>query len=240
MPLCSALIATLLSLLPNADAGDSLTAFEKIRRADLVLELRVPVEGEIPASWPNQGYDPAGWAFPDSLRPTDAGAVEVTRVLVGEAPEVLSEPARFYVFSGGSACWWLAHQRGGLRTLVFLERDGDSWRQVFGTEGEWGAYTDLSPGYDALAAALTRAGGWGDERAQAVDAAAMWQDQRAALAGDDPYLRVLARDFLLAHDAAAVLDEVWGPGGTPERAAAEAKTRWPHDPGLCVAELEAQ
>ncbi len=228
----------LCALMPVALAGDSIAPYTKLSRAAVVIEVHLPLEGTIPESWPNQGYAPQGWAFPDELVTAGRGKAEITRVVVGSA-EVATVPEGFHVFGSGSPCWWLAHRRGGLRTLVFLEADGEGWRPVFGVEHEWGGYTDLHPGYDALVAALGRAGAWTDERAAAVDAAALWQDQRAALVGEDPFAMVLARDFLLAHDAAAVLDEAWGAAGTPERVGWEAQAVWPHDPGHCVAQLQA-
>jgi len=228
-----------LTVLPTAMAGESLSPSDKLARSELVLEVRVPVVGAIPASWPNQAYDPQGWAFPDDLVTAGREAAEITRVVAGdEGLGALPEPGSFHVFPSTSACWWLAHQRGELRTLVFLERLEDgSLQQVMGTEHSWGGYSNLEPSYDALVSALGRAKGWSDERATAVDAAALWQDQRQALTQDDPYLLVLARDFLVAHDAAGVLDEVWGAPGDPERKAWETRALWPHDPGRCVAQL---
>jgi len=237
----SRLAVTLLALivLPTAMAGESLSPSDKLTRSELVLEVRLPVVGAIPASWPNQAYDPQGWAFPDALVTTGREGAEITRVVVGAGGiGTLPAPGSFHIFGSGSACWWLAHQRGGLRSLVFLEqRDDGSFHQIFGTEQEWGGFTDLEPGYEALVAALDRADTWNDERASAVAVPMRWQDQRAALVSDDPYLLVLARDFLLAQQAASVLDEVWGAAGSQERRAWDAKATWPHDPGSCVAQL---
>lgn len=219
-----------------AHAGESLGLYDKLARSALVIELRVPLDQPVPESWPNQGYDPQGFAFPDALVAVGRERATVERALVGAGGMgKLPVPEQPWVFSSSSTCWWLAHQRGSVRSLLFLERGGPSgWQQVYGVEHEWGAYSDLNPDYDALVAAITRASAWTDERVQAVDAAALWQDQRQALASDDPYLLGLARDFLLAHEASAVLDEVWGAPGTPERAAHEAAARWPEHHGWCV------
>lgn len=239
MPARAALPLLLLAATPAPRAGDALAPYDKLARADLVLEVRLPVAGAIPAEWPNQVYDPQGWAFPDALVAAGREGAEVTRVVVGAGGiGALPAAGSFHVFGSGSACWWLAHQRGGLRTLVFLEQGDDGgFHQIFGTEQEWGGFTDLDPGYEALVAALGRADAWTDERASAVAAPMLWQDQRAALVADDPYLLVLARDFLLAHQAASVLDEAWGAAGSPERAVREAAAVWPRDPGRCVAAL---
>jgi hypothetical protein len=236
--------ATSLSLVlvasgPQAQAGESLSAYQKLTRSTLVIELMLPVQGAIPAEWPNQGYDPVGWAFPDTIVASALQAATVERILVGAGGlGKLPVPEHPHIFGSASACWWLAHQRGSVRSLLFLERGGEAgWRQVLGVEQEWGGYSDLNSDYDALVAAIARASAWTDERPHAVSDQAMWQDQRAALAGDDPYLLVLARDFLLAHDAAAVVDEVWGAPGTPERAVRALSAVWPTDPGRCVAAL---
>lgn len=231
----------LLALAPSTRAGESLSLHDKLARSALVLEVRLPVSGAIPSEWPNQHYDPQGWGFPDSLVVAGRAQATVTRVVVGAGGiGALPQPQDFHVFGSASACWWLAHQRGGLRTLVFLERDGDGWKQVLGTEQEWGGYTDLEPRYDQLVEALSTASGWTDERAQGVAPESLWQDQRQALVGDDPYLLLLAREFLLIHEASGVLDQVWGVPGSPERAVWEAKAAWPRNPGRCLARLEGR
>jgi hypothetical protein len=218
-------------------AGESLSLYDKLARSALVIELRVPLDEPLPESWPNQGYDPQGLAFPDQLVAAGRERATVERVLVGAGDLVkLPVPEQPWVFGSASACWWLAHQRGAVRSLLFLQRGGPSgWQQVYGVEHEWGTYSDLNADYDLLVVAITRASGWVDERARAVDAAVLWQDQRQALAGDDPYLLGLTREFLLAHDAGEVLDEVWGAPGTPGRASREAAAQWPEDHGRCSA-----
>jgi hypothetical protein len=224
----------LLALQPSALAGDELSLHAKLDRAVLVMELRLPMSQPVPESWPNQGYDPAGWAFPQALIDRARQGAQLQRLLWGGGglghPPVPEQP---WVFGSSSACWWEAQERGSVRSLVFTDREG---AQIYGVEHGWGSYSDLNPRYEELVAAITRSVGWDDERPRAVAPEALWLDQRAALTEDNPYLLVLTRDFLLAHGAAEVLGQVWGPTGSPERAAREAAATWPEDKTLCLPE----
>lgn len=230
------LLPLVLSFPSFAVAGEEQSLSHKLFQAEQVVEVRMPVAGTVPESWPNKVYDPQGWAFPDSLASEARGKVELARVVVAPpGGEQTNLPASLHLFASDSRCWWAAHARGEVRALVFLERQGEAARQVFGVELERGAYSDFNPHYDDLVAAVQRAAAWTDERTRAVAAGALWQDQRQALVSANAHERMLARDFLLAHDGATVLDEVWGAAGTPERASNEAAARWPDDASGCEA-----
>lgn len=77
---------------------------------------------------------------------------------------------------------------------------------------------ETTPGYDAAKAALVASFGWHEERMRAVPPEQLWLEQRAALRSDNPYLRHLAAEFLIQHDAGDVVDEAWGARGTEARA----------------------
>jgi hypothetical protein len=88
---------------------------------------------------------------------------------------------------------------------------------LFGTEVEDGRYTNLHPAFARLAEAVTEAAQWNEERMRAVGAELLWERERRALKSDNPYLLQLAAAFLKSHEAADVVDQLWGAPGTPER-----------------------
>ena len=134
-------------------AGDFFSLSEKLYASHGVVEIYVPVEGKVPKNWPNKTYDPRGWGFPDVL--VGKASAERRRLWPVDATESLSgvDPTKSFLFSGGSRCWWKAHQKGGLRSLVFVDAQGNAVR--FGVEHERGRYTDLNPAYEELIAAIT-------------------------------------------------------------------------------------
>lgn len=216
-----------LLLVAAALAGDWLALPEKLAQADAVVEVSLSVAGEVPASWPNRGYEPRGWGFPDALSRAALAGLKVTRVIKGE-PEVLTSlpVSQPWLFGSSSACWWAAHERGQVRSLVFLQRRGDGWVQVYGVEHGWGAYSDLNARYPQLVEALAQAAAWSE-----VDPAVA----TSALASDDPYLLELARAWVLAHGGEAAIDAAWGAPGSPERVTRERAATWSDDHGRCEA-----
>jgi hypothetical protein len=227
-------MAAFLMFLPAAlpaSAGEMLTLDRKAFDADLVFEVRLPLDKPIPKNWPNQSYDPKGQAFPGALIDAARKGAKVERILKILSSEAHpTVPEDLYVFTSGSPCWWKAHQRGGLRTLVFLRHEsGGATRQLVGVEHESGRYTDLSPTYEALVEALMRASGWHEERMRAVAAEMLWEDERAALGSDNPYLMHLAAAFLREHDSSYAIDAVWGAPGSEGRAAREKASVPPYD-----------
>lgn len=76
---------------------------------------------------------------------------------------------------------------------------------------------ETTPGYEAAKAALVASFGWREERMRAGAPGQLWLEQKAALRSENPYLRHLAAEFLVQHDAAEVVDEAWGARGTEAR-----------------------
>lgn len=218
----------LLSTVP-AVGGDVRSLGEKVFSATLVVEIRMTVKGKIPKSWPNKRYDPAGRAFPDAILSKALKSRKIVHAFTpGVAPGALFLPTAPYIFSSGSPCWWDAHRRGSLRVLLFFRKNPDgSFTQIAGVEHETGQFSDLNPDYDRLIAAVTEAVTWSDERMRAVPPESLWQKQRAALrAHDNPYLQMLAAQYLREHQGEEAVREAWGnePEAT-ERALAEGYMR---------------
>lgn len=211
-------------LIAAALAGEQFSAGQLSSRADTLVEVRLVLDERLPESWPNRTYDPTGWGFPGAI--VDRAWTSATATVLA-GPEVTLD--RAHVYSSSSRCWWKAHERGEVRALVFVERGG---RQVVGVEVERGRFSDLNPDYDALKGALVRAVAWTDERMAALDASALWQDQRAALLGE-AHLRAVARDWLREHGGDSVLDEVWGAPGSDSRIRHEAAAEVPSDSEIC-------
>ncbi|MBI3184509.1 MAG: hypothetical protein HYZ28_20425 [Myxococcales bacterium] len=198
--------AALLSLLTAgaALAGERFSLADKVAQAEVVVEVRMRVKGG------------------------SAQLEKVERVLhpQGEAPKL---PSKVFLFSRGSPCWKKAKAKGSVRALVFFAREqSGALRQLSGVEQEDGRTSELSPGYEKLSEAVTRAKGWVEERMRAVPAQMLWRDQRSALSSqDNPALAYLAAAFLRSKDSASVLDEEWGFAGTEARKAHEAFAQEP-------------
>lgn len=139
-------------------------------------------------------------------------------------PELLTPPKLQKLLTADSPCLGAARRKKSLKLIAFFDADG---KQLAGVEQDKGVATDLDPDYLAMFEAVLEAKQWPDERMRAVAADALWQEQRRALVSENPYLRRLAASFLAAHDAADVVDAVWGALGTPERKAAEARAVLP-------------
>jgi hypothetical protein len=228
--------AALFALVPallaaKASAGEMLSLEDKAFGADVILEARLPLDEPIPKKWPDQKYDPKGQGFPDALLASARKKATVERLLKSRSPDDKPAlPEGLYVFSGNSPCWWKAHERKDVRTVLFFRQNPDgTLQQIAGVEQDSGLYSDLSPRYAALLAALEKASGWHEERMRAVAAEMLWPDERAALKSDEPYLMHLAAAFLRAHDSAAVLDEVWGAPGSEPRKQREKQATLPFD-----------
>ena len=84
---------------------------------------------------------------------------------------------------------------------------------------------ETTPGYEDAKAAMVASFGWREERMRAVSAAQLWVEQKAALQSENPYLRHLAAEFLIQHDASDVVDEAWGARGTEAREKNEQASR---------------
>ncbi|MEW6542743.1 MAG: hypothetical protein AB1411_03935 [Nitrospirota bacterium] len=232
LPFCAG-VALLCLPAAAAEGGEQLSLGERVFGADSIVEARLPLHAPIPKRWPNQTYDPKGWAFPKELIDQALKGARIERVLKAPSSGKPVLPAQPYIFSIGSPCWWMSHERGEVRSLFFLRRDGRGrWRELAGVEQEQGLYSDLNPAYEDLVAAIKIVAGW---PAQAPEEAR--ESQRRLLnASHNPYLLHLASLYLTKH-APAVLEEVWGKPGSPERRQYEKLATEPAPKNSCVPAL---
>lgn len=196
----------------SVNAGEEISLGEKVFTADAVVEIELSFQKPIPKNWKNRTYNPAGWAFPDHLADEALSKAVVSRVLFSTvAPERIILPKRLFVFSSASPCWWRAHAKKSVRSLVFLKRDDTgAWNQDFGVEHETGHYSNLNPSYELLLTAIQEARLWTEERTQALDVDARWQPQRRILLESaNPYMQILAVAFLERHGASKTIVDVW-------------------------------
>ncbi len=152
----------------------------------------------------------------------------VTRVLFppgGPTPGQLPEPA--LTLTPGTPCFARAATSGALKAVVLYEETKRGWRALALPGQETGRFTSLDDGYGRFIEALVEAKHWHEERMRAVGPELLWQRQKAALVSDSAYLRALARDFLVEHEAAEAVDKAWGAAGTPERAENEKNAELP-------------
>jgi hypothetical protein len=211
----------------STHAGEQLTLSQKVFDSDVILEVRLPLDQPIPEKWPTKKYDPKSRGFPEALIKKAQQSATVERVLrSGSSEPAPTVPENLYVFSSSSPCWWKAHERGAVRTLVFLKRFTDKTRAIAGVEHETGLYTDLNPNYEDLVTAIQQAGAWPEERMRAVGAEMLWPAEREVLkSSKSPYLLNLAVEFLRTHDASNVIDEIWGASGSEPRMKREAESK---------------
>jgi len=193
---------------------------EKLKDAVAVFEFYVPVAGELPADAPGEVRDSERRKFPHSLVEQDD--VRLCRVFRRDpaVPPPLVDASGVSVFSRGSRCWWRAHERGGIHTLVFVDAEGKRTPQ--GVEHERGRYTDLNPDYSQLIEAIE----W-----------SLANREDAAAAGEvlvpeqtNPYLLLAAGASLRALEASETQEE----GSVDLEADLEDRTRIPpDDTGFC-------
>lgn len=186
------------------------SAFSRaVFEATAVLELELPLD-------PANSKSAARWA--EGLAKARPIAVLASRALM-DTPERLA----FKKWEVLRSCLALTNGKRSVKVLLTLT--GNPPAPAIFPLATMGFAMDSTPGYAKLKEALVEAFGWHEERMRAVAADQLWAAQRKALVGDNPYLRHLAAEWLVQHDAAAVIDEVWGVAGTAERAQAEAASR---------------
>ncbi len=215
-----------------AEAGERLTLEDKVFQADSIVEVVLPLDQPIPKSWPNKTYDPKRAAFPHQLHSRAMKQAKVERVLkvpkTGKPPTL---PKQYAVFSIGSPCWWKAHAKGGLRTLVFLRLDRKGRHaDLAEAEHETGLYSDLNPDYELMVRAIRTLSAWQE---QSQPGPVRREEQKKILsASHDPYQLYLTVAHLKRQDP-DMLDEVWGPRGSSTRTQYEKIVTEPAVEGLC-------
>lgn len=208
-----------------------LTLADKVFQAESIVEVRLPLDQPIPKHAPSQASDPQGQVFPRALfdRAMKEATIErVLKPLPGGKPPSL--PKQIYVFAIQSPCWWKAHQKGSLRSLIFLKRDAKGrYDDSGGIEHEQGLYSDVNPDYGQLVKAIQDVTSWTSEAGPGALAA----QHKILTASHDPYQLYLTVRFLDRH-APEVLDEVWGATGTPARTQYEKMIVEPSLQGACA------
>ncbi|MFO0599802.1 MAG: hypothetical protein U0228_31125 [Myxococcaceae bacterium] len=182
---------------------------QTIFTADAIVEFEVPIDGD-PKKKPVRL-----WA--EGLARAKPTRVVATRALVDRPPEVKARPWEIL-----NTCFHRAKEAGE-KVKVLLVVGGSPLEYSLLPMGTMGFGMSSTPGYSQLVAAIVEAYGWHEERMRAVGAEQLWLKQRAALVSDNGFLRHLAAEWLVQHEAGEVVDAAWGAPGTSERAANEAK-----------------
>jgi hypothetical protein len=211
--------ALLLSILlcAPAFAGDIVPLGEKTFSADVIIELRLVFDRQIPRNWPIKSYAPLGRGFPDALIARATQGATIIQIIKGDSSITRKDlPRNIFVFSSGSPCWWRAHKDKAMRTMLFFRKSGTgAYRQIFGVEYETGQYSDVNPRYHDLVAAVRSALEWREERMRAVPVSQLWPAQRSILRSSaNPYEIDLAVWFLRNHQSADVVGEMWNGSGS--------------------------
>lgn len=136
-----------------------------------------------------------------------------------DAPETVSVQAWPVIRS----CLFKMDGRKSVKAVLVLT--GNPVRLGLLPLSTFGFGLESTPGYEAMKAAVVESFGWHEERMRAVGADQLWSAQRAALSSENVYLRHLAAEFLVQHDAGDVVDAAWGAVGTEEREKNEQRSR---------------
>lgn len=148
---------------------------------------------------------------------------KVKAMLASRAPMDAPESVELAPFEVMRSCLRKTDHRLTVKVLVFMT--GTPLEPTWLPQMSFGLGLETTPGYEQLKSALVESFDWVEERMRAVGAQQLWQPQRRALASDNGYLRHLAAEFLIAHGAADVVDEVWGAPGSETRTKNEATAR---------------
>lgn len=199
--------AVALAVLLGADAGSPPallpSAFSKsVFEAHAVLEVEVPLD-------PQQLRSAIRWD--DGLRKARPIGLITSRVLM-DAPEKVT--LRWEVMR---SCLALTNGKSSVRVLLVIS--GNPPAPMIFPLATMGFAMESTPGYAKLKEALVEAFTWQG------GVASLWKAQKDALVSDNPYLRHLAVEWLVQHEASAVIDETWGAPGTEARVKAEAASR---------------
>ncbi len=155
-------------------------------------------------------------------------SARLVRVLSADSREVLPQLSLTgSLFPADSPCWWAAYHRGHLRAVLFFSSLNGKAPRLLNDNSD-GFFTDLNPDYDILIRAITEAVAWPDERVRAVAPEMLWTRQREILQQEDnPFLPILAAEFLRRHGGAGVIDAICGMPGSPRRTLFDRNTGTP-------------
>lgn len=128
-----------------------------------------------------------------------------------DAPETIELP-RFEVMR---SCLRRTDHRLSVKLLVFLT--GNPLKPTQVPFLSFGLGLESTPGYEQLKAALVESFSWVPDKTFAA--------QKKALSSDNSYLRHLAAEYLVQHEASAMVDEVWGAAESESRQKNEASAK---------------
>lgn len=179
------------------------SAFSKsVFEARAVLEIEVPLDPTNPRST-------ARWA--DGIVKAKPLGLITSRTLM-DPPEKLKTSWEVL-----RSCLALTNGKSSVKVLMVIS--GNPPAPMIFPLATMGFAMESTPGYAKLKDALIEAFTW------QAGVASLWKAQKQALISDNPYLRHLAVEWLVQHDASAVVDETWGAPGTEARVKAEAASR---------------
>ena len=125
---------------------------------------------------------------------------KVKALLASRAPMDAPESIELAPFNVMRSCLRRTDNKLKVKLLVFLT--GTPPKPTYVPFLTFGLGLESSPGYEQLRAALIESFSWVPEKT--------FTAQRKALGSDNLYLRHLAAEYLVQHEASAVVDEVWG------------------------------
>lgn len=201
------LLALLLAAAPDAGVpptGPLPSAFARaVFSAEAIVEFEVPIAGDA------KKKSVRLWA--EGLAKAKPVRVVASRAGLETPPEATARPWEIL-----SSCFHRAREKGESVKVLLVYSGGAYGLMPLATMG---FAMSSTPGYAQLIEALAEASQWREERMRAVGAEQLWAAQRAALGSDNAYLRHLASEWLVQHEASALVDAAWGADGTPERSA---------------------
>jgi hypothetical protein len=183
---------------------------QKIFHADFILEVELRFVEPVSGGYPADSLDQRNFKFPPyqinaAMRTLDIiEYLKPSRELTG-----IVLPPYIHLFNPNSPCWWDAHQKGTLRTLVFFREKSDgTLEHLAGDEQEWGHYTTLNPDYDLLKAAVVKGTSWDEADAFGTSTPGDYSAQVAALhEAGNPYLQLTAAEYLRRNGQQQLLEK---------------------------------
>jgi hypothetical protein len=140
---------------------------------------------------------------------------KVKALLASRAPMDAPDSIELPPFNVMRSCLRRTDHKLKVKLLVFLT--GNPPKPSYVPFLSFGLGLESTPGYEQLRAALIESFSWVPEKTFAA--------QRKALTSDNLYLRHLAAEYLVQHEASAVVDEVWGAPESETRQKNEATAR---------------